>query len=31
MAQEDHAEASITGADMEVDMMLVDGRWWITK
>lgn len=29
MAQGDEAEASITGADMEVDMVLVDGRWWI--
>jgi limonene-1,2-epoxide hydrolase len=31
MAQEDHAEASITGADLEVDMILVDGSWWITR
>mgnify|MGYP001090451487 CR=1 FL=1 len=29
MAQGDRAEAFITGADMEVDMVLVDGRWWI--
>ena len=31
MAQGDVAEASITGADLEVDMVLVDGRWWITR
>jgi len=31
MAQGDQAEASIPGVDMEVDMILVDGRWWITR
>lgn len=31
MAQGEEAEASITGSDLEVDMVLVDGRWWITR
>lgn len=31
MAQGDEAEASITGSDLEVDMILVDGRWWVTR
>ena len=31
MAQGDEAEASVTGADLEVDMIQIDGRWWITR
>ena len=31
MTQGDEAEASVTGADLEVDMILADGRWWITR
>lgn len=31
MVQGDHAEASIVGASLEVDMSLVDGRWWMSN
>jgi hypothetical protein len=29
LAQGDQAEASVAGCEIEVDMKLVDGRWWI--
>jgi hypothetical protein len=31
LAQGDHAEASITGAPIEVDMQLREGRWWVAN
>ena len=27
----EEAKASIDGTDLEVDMVLIDGRWWITR
>lgn len=30
-AEGNEAEADITGTDLEVDMVLIDGRWWITR
>lgn len=31
LAQQDHAEASIPGAGIEVDLVLEEGRWWVTR
>lgn len=31
MRQGDRARASISGTDLEVDMLLVDGRWWFAR
>jgi hypothetical protein len=31
MAQGDQAEASLTGTSLEVDMIRVEGEWWISN
>ncbi len=31
MTEGDEAEANVTGADLEIDMVLIDGEWWVTR
>lgn len=31
MTEGNEAEANVTGADLEIDMVLIDGEWWVTR
>ncbi|MBD3279047.1 MAG: hypothetical protein GF388_12170 [Candidatus Aegiribacteria sp.] len=31
LTEGDEAEANVTGANLDIDLVLIDGEWWVTR